>query len=398
MKVNHTPYRRYPAAVITLLLVLLLASCDYLPFMPRLEIDKFPVDTQPLETMEVRDVIYVRVENPARLSDPEAPATIWIPASVFKAGNYKAYTADLPHPKPVEVAANTPKNQNSPTPTEETGSLQSEEQLEREKTPASDLTLRRRILLFPDRISWRHPEITTQLSVEMEEKLPLRFVAFQDTDRERRGQLLSQKNEIMSAIRKWLSRHEGPPPVQFVVFLTASPGRDRQYFTCHWVDAQTGDRVAAFTFMRGLDGRLWYPLVPTDPQPLVNLVCATPWWCRLQRSPDNEELFRLTAGHLSNLSYGLELQVFRKALKIRDPRRGKRLGFLFTQPVGRVSVIDFFGEDGAFARARIPLPGNFQKGFAVEIPASPPAKGSAGPAGEEEKPPRENNSDRQKEE
>ncbi|NPA25364.1 MAG: hypothetical protein GXO34_06025 [Deltaproteobacteria bacterium] len=371
MKNNHNPCRRYPSvAIIILLLALVLAACDHLPFMPRLEIDKFPADTQLLETMEVRDVIYVRVENPARLSDPEAPETIWIPASVFKAGNYKAYTANLPQPKPVEVAANTPGNLKTPAPTSEKPPLQGEERLQ-ESAPATDLTLRRRILLFPDRISHHAPAITTQLSVEMEEKLPLRFVTFQDPDLEQRGRLLSQKPEIMAAIRKWLARYEGPPPVQFVVFLTTSIGRDRQYFTCNWVDAQTGDRVAAFTFMRGLDGRLWYPLVPTDPEPLVNLVTATPWWCRLQRSPDNDKLYRLNAGHRSNLHYGLELMVYRQALKIMDPQGNRQLGFVFDQPAGRVSVVDFYGDDGAFAKARKPLPDDLQKGFAVEIPAPP---------------------------
>ena len=375
--------RHRPALLLLLILSLFLtAGCDHVPFMPRQEIDKFPATVQNLETMVVEGVTYVRVINPARQGDPEAEPAIWIPQTVYRKGNYQAYTVNLPRPrekKELQAAAGQPENTKKPSAGESSG----ETTTEAENQTAEDLgstaaapilPLRRRALLFPTQVSLRHPEIITQLEIELEKTLPLRVVENFNPRLNEAGRLLTRPQEIRKAVRQWLKKTAAAPPVQFVLFLVSRTGRDRSYFTCNWIDAQTGNPVAAFTFIRDFQGQLWYPLVPSDPVPLVNLVNATPWWCRIERDPSAENQYILDAGHRSDLLYGRELQVFTRAEKVRDPGTGKDLGYAFSHPLGTVAVVDFFGSDGSLARARSALPENFTRGFAVEIPRPPVAQ------------------------
>ena len=221
-------------------------------------------------------------------------------------------------------------------------------------------------MLFPSRTSLQHPEIATLLSLELENKLPLRITDCHDQTLLDKARMLNQRPEILGLIRTWLKHSPGPPTVQFIIFLTTSPGRNYQYHTCTWVDAQTGNNVASFTFRATLRGQLLQPLVPNDPVPLLRLIESTPWWCRISKR-EQENLYILEAGHRSDLRYGRELQVFRQATSIKDPKNKKNLGFVFTEPVGLVTVVDFFGADGSLAQARTPLSGDFNQAYAVKI-------------------------------
>jgi hypothetical protein len=378
--------RSYKLLLLLLLLsgIILSAGCDYIPFLRHLEIDKFPSTTQELASLEVSGVIYVRIVNPQHRDDPEAPATSWIPITVYQGGNYQAYTADLPRPKP-EVTATT-ETQSPPAGTNTIGNTTmagttGEETLSPATRPSPSGQLRRRALLFPSQAVVTYPEIVSLLEIEIHHKLPLQIINLPaDSTLCREGRLLSSRAEITTAARKWLDSFSGSaPPVQFVLGLTTRTDRDRTYFICTLVDAQTGQRAAAFTFIRGLDGRLWFPLVPNDPVPLVKLIEATSWWCQIRRDPQDDKLWLLTAGHASDLGYGHKLQVFRRAEEVHDPVSRKKLGYAFNGAVGNIRVIDFFAVDGAIARARQPLPDDFQQGYAVEIPKA--AKPRAQPAG-----------------
>ena len=350
--------------------LLLLSSCNRIPFIPRLEIDSFPESNDSIETMEVKGVVYTRVVNPQAALDPEAPPALWVPATVYRSGKYLAYTADLP-----KLAAETKLTDGSlsgdPDTDLQTASgtglkadTTGEEQLT--ETPPTIPPLRRRALLFPSRTSRQHPEIATLLSLELENKLPLRIADCHDQTLLDKARMLNQRPEVSGLIKTWLKNSSGAPTVQFIIFLTTSPGRNYQYHTCTWVDAQTGDNVASFTFRSTLRGQLLQPLVPNDPVPLLRLIESTPWWCRIIKR-DKENLYVLEAGHRSDLRYGRELQVFRRATSIKDPKNKKNLGFVFTEPVGFVTVVDFFGADGSLAQARTPLSDDFNQAYAVKI-------------------------------
>jgi hypothetical protein len=373
-----TPRHRPVFLLLLFSCLLLTAGCDHLPFMPRQEIDSFPTRIENLETMEVQGVTYVRVTNPARQSDPEAEPAIWIPQTVYQKGSYQAYTANLPRPREPETqlaAQSAAENEGRPGAENLGGKTGETAENLAPGGPAPIPTLRRRALLFPTQVSLEHPEIITLLEIELEKKLPLRVAQSFDSRLNQAGRLLTRPQEIRQAVRRWLKKSAGMPPrAQFILFLTRRTGRDRSYFTCNWIDAQTASPVAAFTFTRDFRGRLWFPLVPSDPVPLVNLVTATPWWCRIKRDPAAENRFLLDAGHRSDLAYGRELRVYARAEAISDPGTKKPLGFAFAGPLGTVSVVDFFGNDGSLARARSPLPDSFKQGFAVEIPEVPAEK------------------------
>ena len=348
--------------------LLLLSSCNRIPFMPRLEIDSFPESNDSIETMEVKGVVYTRVVNPQAALDPEAPPALWVPASVYQSGKYVAYTADL-----LKLAAE-PESADSSLTDDSDSNLQAGTDLESGATGEEQLTettptippLRRRALLFPSRCSRQHPEIATLLSLELENKLPLRIADCHDQSILDKAYILNQRTEISDLIRTWLKHSSGAPTVQFVIFLTTSPGRNYQYYTCTWIDAQTGNNVASFTFRATLKGQLLPPLVPNDPIPLLRLIESTPWWCRINKR-DKEDSYLLEAGHRSDLRYGRELQVFRQATSVMDPKNKKNLGFVFTEPVGFVTVVDFFGDDGSLAQARTPLSDDFNQAYAVKI-------------------------------
>ena len=363
-----------PALFLLLFIVsilLLHSGCNRIPFIPRLEIDSFPESNDSIETMEVRGVVYTRVINPQTALDPEAPPAIWVPAQVYQSGKYLAYTADLPKPAVATESADsdlagdeTCSKVQTAVKTDLDVKADGEEQLT--ETPPAIPTLRRRALLFPTRTSRRHPEIATLLSLELEDKLPLRITDCQDQTLLDKGSLLNQRSEITTEINTWLNQSSKPQTVQFIIFLTTTKGRNYQYYTCSWIDAQTGANIASFTFRANLKGELLRPLVPNDPVPLLRLIESTPWWCRISKR-DEENSYLLEAGHRSDLRYGRKLQVFRQAIPIKDPKNKKNLGFIFTEPLGFVSVVDFFGADGSLAQTRTPLSGDFDQAYAVKI-------------------------------
>lgn len=354
---------------LAVLLSVMLAGC-HIPFWPRLEIDPFPITNELIETMEVQEVVYVRVNNPAAAEDSAAEPTLWVPASVYQSGKYTALAVNLPQPEKVAAptavadAAATPANQEAGTVAGLSEELPAEEQLT--ATAPVILPLRRRVLLFPTRTTQLQPEIATLLSLELEAKLPLRVEESQNSILREKGRLMNQPAEITRAVKKWMKSSSIPAPVQFVLFLTTSSGRNYKFYTCTWIDAQTGDNVAAFTFRADLSGQLLLPLVPNHPTPLLRLIDSTSWWCKI-KSRSDDQLFILEAGHRSDLNYGRELQVFTKAVSINDPKTKNHLGFRFQELLGTVSVVDFFAADGSLGQARTPLAADFTEAWAVEM-------------------------------
>ncbi len=349
----------------------LLVSCNRIPFLPQLEIDSFAQSHDAIESMEVKGVIYVRVINPQNALDPTAPTTIWVPNQVYQSGNHTAFTADLPKPAVNSELADKSldDDQNTAALTAGNSSLAQETSAEEEllpETPPAILPLRRRALLFPSRASLQHPEIATLLSLELENKLPLRVIDCPDQTLLENGRLLNQRSEITTAVKTWLKDSPELPMVQFIIFLSTSHGRKYHYYTCSWIDAQTGVTVAAFSFRANLAGQLLLPLVPNDPIPLLQLVDSTLWWCRIKPG-DQENRYLLEAGHRSDLAYGRKLQVFAQADLIKDPKNRKELGFAFKKSLVIVSIIDFFGADGSIAQALTPLSNNFDHAYAVAI-------------------------------
>jgi len=366
----------FGALLFAVLFSVILAGC-HIPFWPRLEIDSFPLTNELIESMEVQGVVYVRVNNPAAAEDSAAEPTLWVPASVYQSGKYTASAVNLPQPEkvtaPTAVASQTSTTADQSAPNPDAGlpeDTPTEEQLT--ASPPVILPLRRRVLLFPTRITQVRPEIATLLSLELEAKLPLRVQESQNSALREKGRLMNQPAEITLAVKKWLKNRGIPAPVQFILFLTTSPGRNFQFYTCTWIDAQTGDNVATFTFRADLKGQLLLPMVPNHPTPLLRLIDSTSWWCKI-KSRSDDKLYVLEAGHRSNLNYGRELQVFAQAADIYDPKTKTHLGFRFQEPLGTVSVVDFFAADGSLGQARTPLAADFSKAWAVEV-ATPNAE------------------------
>ncbi len=343
----------------------MLAGCA-IPFLPRQEIDTFPLSRDLVETMEVREVVYVRVNNPDASADDDAEPTLWVPSSVYRSGKYEACTLNLPQPESAVAVVETVDEANASNLASPQNSVA--EQLT--ETPQTILPLRRRALLFPTRVTAIQPEIATLLGLELEKALPVRILESQNLTLRDQGRLLNQPNEITQAVKSWLKQGRVPAPVQFVLFLTTSPGRHCHFYTCTWIDAQTGNNVATFTFRAHLNGKLIRPLVPPKPAPLLRLVASTSWWCKIKNRRENDN-YILDAGHRSDLNYGRELQVFAKAVAISDPQNKNSLGFRFTEPLGSVSVVDFFAADGSLAQARTPLSTDFSEAWAVEIEEAP---------------------------
>ena len=350
--------------------LILVAGCN-IPFLPRLEIDSFSMDNELIETMEVKGVIYARANNPKAANDPEAPASIWVPASAYHGGGYEACTIYLPEPQnSSEIAAgDLPEDDSTapaPGPDNEFTTPQPTAEAELADNIPAILPLRRRALLFPSHTSIIRPDIASLLSLELEAQLPLRVDESQDQKLREEGRLLLSRDELTRAVRKWLKNQQIPAPFQFIIFLSTSSGSNFKFYTCTWIDAQTGDRVASFTFRANLKGELFRPLVPAKPVPLQRLVSSTGWWCKIKSRKEIDN-YILDAGHRSDLNYGRTLQVFRKATPVKDPQNKNRLGFLFSDNLGEVHIVDFFAADGSLARARTPLSGNFDHAWAVEI-------------------------------
>ena len=366
----------FGSLLIAVLFSVMLAGC-HIPFWPRLEIDSFPLTNELIETMEVQGVVYVRVNNPAAADDSTAEPTLWVPASVYQSGKYAASAVNLPQPKKTASAtavADAAATAASQTTAGAVAGLPQKLPAEEQLTAAAPviLPLRRRVLLFPTRVTQVRPEIATLLSLELEAQLPLRVEEPQNPGLREKGRLMNHPAEINGAVKKWLKNCGIPAPVQFILFLTTSAGRNYQFYTCTWIDAQTGDNVAAFTFRADLNSQLLLPLVPNHPTPLLRLIDSTSWWCKI-KSRSDDQLYILEAGHRSDLNYGRELQVFAKAVSINDPKTKNHLGFRFQEPLGTVSVIDFFAADGSLGQARTPLAADFAEAWAVEI-ATPAAE------------------------
>ncbi len=375
---NYKAQRQLTGLALSLIIasLLLLAGCN-IPFLPRQEIDSFPMDNELIETMEVTGILYTLVVNPQAAGDPDAPAAIWVPSSAYQRGSYEVYTEYLPKPEEhPEITRAEPATDEIPT-SAAPGEISQDEitaaVLDREEELKDNLKvnlkLRRRALLFPSRISIIRPEIVTLLSLELEDKLPLRVDETRDPKLLQQGRLLLNRSEITHKAQKWLQNQEIPTPFQFIIFLDSSPGRNCQFYTCTWIDAQTGNRVATFTFRTNLEGKLLRPLVPENPVPLQNLINSTSWWCKI-RSRQEADNYLLEAGHRSDLDYGRELTVFRKAVPIKDPKSRDRLGFLFREALGVVNVVDFFAADDSLAQAQLPLSDSFKSAWAVAIPVA----------------------------
>lgn len=345
-------------------------GCTRLPFLPHLEIDRFAESNDAIETMEVMGVLYTRVVNPKAAADAGAPPAIWIPAQVFQAGSYTAYTADLPKAREISIVGKSPTPDNhaatAVTANPLLTSLAGTEETLAEKPSAPPLTLRRRVLLFPSQCSLQHPDMATFLSLELEDKLPLRVIDCQDQLLREKNRLLNQDSEIKEAVRGWLKASTKLPTVQFIIFLSTTPGRNYQYYTCNFIDAQTGVESASFTFRQNLKGAWLLPLVPNDPTPLRRLIESTTWWTSVGNGQEPDS-YLLAAGHRSDLLYGKTLQVFRASEPVTDPKNRNILGYAFTEPLGEISVVDFFGDDSSIAKSRAPLSGRFNQAYAVEI-------------------------------
>ncbi len=371
---NHQLQRLTGLALLLITASLLLLAGCHVPFLPQNEIDSFPLDEELIETMEVQGIRYTRVINPQAAGDPTAPAAIWVPSSAAQGGSYQAYTAFLPRTdEQSEVAAAgsaaAPAAAATETAVNEESSAAETRENELQEKQNVDLPLRRRALIFPSRISAKRPDIISLLSLELEERLPLRVNESEDPALRQSGRLLSSRAEIGKAARNWLKKQKIPTTFQFLIYIDSSSGRNFHFYTCTWIDAQTGNKVASFTFRADLKGRLLRPLVPDNPAPLRHLVNATSWWCKI-RSRKEVDNYLLEAGHLSDLNYGRKLTVFNKVTPIRDPRSKKPLGFLFSEALGEVYVSDFFAADGSLAQSRKPLKASFKEAWALEIPSA----------------------------
>lgn len=75
---------------------------------------------------------------------------------------------------------------------------------------------------------------------------------------------------------------------------------------------------------------------------------TTPWTARVA-TVDSGRIY-IDAGKATNLSLGAELEVMRPGKEIISPTTGKSMGETSTS-VGRVKVIEYFGDDGAVAQA-----------------------------------------------
>ncbi|MBN2706837.1 MAG: hypothetical protein JXR89_10395 [Deltaproteobacteria bacterium] len=370
------PYPCRPRLLFLLLctLIFMLAGCS-LPFLPRLEIDRFSEDgNSGFETMEVKGVVYIRVSNPQATSDPEAAPTLWIPMQVYRAGRYQAYRESIPAAELAAIKGENAKEhtvapESSPaeTPLTKTTAIEEESLQDRAADTAVEAPpLRRRAFVFPSRSSILRPDLVSLLIMELEEKLPLRVLQNLEEKFAQPYRLLNQRGELLRAGRDWLQAQAQPQSAQFIIFLSHHAGANLHYYTCDWIDSQTGENVASFTFKETPAGRLLLPLVPNDPTPLRKLVTAASWWCRI--GAKDEDQFILEAGHRSGIRPGQQLEIFAAANTIKDPMNGKILGLSFIQPLGKITIIDFFGDDGSIGRMENGGETGLLQAYATEIP------------------------------
>lgn len=80
---------------------------------------------------------------------------------------------------------------------------------------------------------------------------------------------------------------------------------------------------------------------------IVDRMGTTPWSARVA-TVDSGRVY-IDAGKATGLTLGAELEVLRPGKEIISPTTGKSMGETVT-PVGKVKVIEYFGDDGAIAQ------------------------------------------------
>ena len=354
--------------LLLLCMVLSLNACYQLPFLPHREIDTFqPVAPNVTDTMEVRGVTYVRVLKPGSGEIQEQPATIWIPLDVFRKGDYQPYESpmvkkSLPAIKTAASSAPPATTKNleaAGTPLPGTKELEEEQLVDATKTTTT-LPLRRRGIFFPSRATIRYPQITSQLIIELEQQLPLVMLPVGYIQLRDDSWQTNDTNELIAQSRNWLKGVSKLPPAQLIFLLTKEIASFYPRFLVTILDAQSAKPVASFSFVITPGTSRTTNLVPPQPQPLIQLVLTSPWWCTATPGNNKKTAF-ITAGQKSQVTEGLRLQLCQPAEKIFDPKDGSLLGFAIGKPFAEAVVTDFFGQDGAIAslqsRTDIPATG-----------------------------------------
>lgn len=353
---------------IPLLFCMLLAlnACYQLPFLPHREIDTFqPVAQTVTETMEVRGVTYVRVLKPGSRENLEKQGTIWIPLDVFRKGDYQPYQSPLVKAatktrsgelteQPPDAAEKRKAAASVPgtTPLAATETL-SEEQLVDSSKTATSLPLRRRGILFPSRATIRYPQISSQLIIDLEQQLPLAMLPVGYIPPRNDSWRTNDTDDLITQCNDWLKGVSKLPPAQLIFLLTEEISSYYPRFLVTILDAQSAKPVASFSFFIKPGTDRPTNLVPAQPQPLIQLVLTSPWWCAATPGNNKKTVF-LAAGQKSRITEGLHLQLCQPAEKVFDPKDGSLLGFAIGKPFAEAVVTDFFGRDGAIASLRSP--------------------------------------------
>ncbi len=368
MNYQHTffPGNRIIRILLLFCMLLSLNACYQLPFLPHREIDTFqPVAPTVTETMEVRGVTYVRVLKPGSGENLEQQQdTIWIPLDVFRKGDYQPYqspmiktpsetkTADLAEQptavKNPDAAGLTPGT----TRLAKTKNL-AEEQLVDLSKAAAPLPLRRRGILFPSRATIRYPQITSQLIIDLEQQLPLAMLPVDYISPRDDSWQTNDTDELIAQSKGWLKNVSNLPPAQLIFLLTELSSSFYPQYLVTILDAQSANPVASFSFIIQTGTGRPANLVPPQPQPLIQLVLTSPWWCAATPGNNKKTVF-LAAGQKSRIKEGLHLQLCQPAEKIFDPKDGSLLGFAIGKSFAEAVVTDFFGQDGAIASLRSP--------------------------------------------
>ena len=226
-----------------------------------------------------------------------------------------------------------------------------EEQLAEAKATAKSLPLRRRGILFPSRATNRYPQITSQLIMDLEQQLPLTMLPLATILPRSDSWQTNDTDELITQSKRWLKSVKNLPPAQLLFFLTQKASSPYLSFLVTILDAQSAKPVASFSFIiNPVMGRV-ASLVPPRPQPLIQLVLTSPWWCSATPGHDKKTVF-LAAGQKSRVTTGLHLRLCQPAEKIFDPRDKTLLGFAIGKPFAEAVVTDFFGQDGSIATLR----------------------------------------------
>lgn len=372
MNDRHTFFSVGTSSRILLLLctILALCSCYRLPFLPHREIDTFqPVASKVTDTMEVRGVTYVRVIKPGSKEGQEQPATSWIPLDVFRRGDYQPYQSPMVK-KSLPSTKTAAKSMPPATKNLEAAGLTSgtslaatkeltEEQLSEATKTTTNLPPRRRGICFPSRATIHYPQITSQLIIELEQQLPLTMLPVSYIPPRDNSWQTNDTDELIAQSKDWLKSVSNLPPAQLIFLLTKLSSSFYPRYLVTILDAQSAIPVASFSFIIQPGTGRPANLVPPQPQPLIQLVLTSPWWCGATPGYNKKTVF-LAAGQKSRVTEGLHLQLCQPAEKIFDPKDGSLLGFAIGKPFAEAVVTDFFGQDGAIASLRSP----------TDIPAS----------------------------